>query len=70
MAIIATLESFFRDSEGNGGGEKFAGGGEGEGEVGGSTGEQGFRGRPHKKEFPTNEELGKFLREDGIEPLR
>lgn len=70
MAIIATLESFFRDSEGNGGGEKFAGGGEGEGEVGGSTGGQGFRGRPHKKEFPTNEELGKFLREDGIEPLR
>lgn len=66
MAIIATLESFLRDSEGNGGGEKFAG----EGEVGGSTGEQGFRGRPHKKEFPTNEELGKFLREDGIEPLR
>lgn len=68
MAIIATLESFFRDSEGNGGGEKFAGEGEGEGE--GEVGGQGFRGRPHKKEFPTNEELGKFLREDGIGPLR
>lgn len=68
MAIIATLESFFRDSEGNGGGEKFEG--EGEGEGGGSTGEQGFRGRPHKKEFPINEELGNLWREDGIEPLR
>lgn len=60
MAIIAPLVSFFLELLGT----------LGEGEGGGNTGEQGFNGRPHKKEFPTNEELGNFWSEDGIEPLR
>lgn len=67
MAIRATLESFFLElcSEGNGGEETFVGGGEtfvreGGGGGGGNTLEQGFKGRPHKKEFPKNEELGNF----------
>lgn len=40
----------------------------GEGE-GGELVEQSVKGGPHKKEFPTNEEIGNFLIEYGIEPL-
>lgn len=61
MAIIAHKANFFFDVSFGGGGILA---GEGEGE------EQGFRGSPHKREFPTKEELGNCWREGGIEPLR
>lgn len=32
--------------------------------------EQGVRGSPHNIEFPTNEELGNFWRESGMEPFK
>lgn len=51
-------------------GEGAGGEGEGEGGDGGRTGEQGFKGSPHKSEFPTKEEFGNFWRDNGIEPLR
>ncbi|KAK1434649.1 hypothetical protein QVD17_00398 [Tagetes erecta] len=54
MAIIAHNGSFFLEL-------CFLGliGGEGKG-----GGEQGFRGNPHEKEFPINDELGNVWRED------
>jgi hypothetical protein len=57
MAMIALMDSFFLELlfEGtNGRGGDKSGGGEG----GGRMKEQAFRGDPHKREFPTKDELG------------
>ncbi|GER45807.1 aspartate carbamoyltransferase regulatory chain [Striga asiatica] len=34
------------------------------------AGEQEFKGAPHRRSFPANDEAGKFLRESGIAPLK
>ena len=46
------------------------GGGVEAGEGVGGTAEHGFKGGPHKREFPSKEEFGKISRALGIEPFK